>query len=127
MRVGPQATVAGGAPRPADPLPGQAAVVIVSNPTADHLTEVVRGMCGVSVARLRSWTPAQVAAVGHGIQRAARRPVLLAGAPRLLTQLGLVSRPIMRLHSTQDPHTLTTPPMRNWPFVFTVWMSEYPR
>jgi hypothetical protein len=69
-------------------------------------------------------TPATVGAVVSGIQRAGRRPVLLAQDVSVLIPYGGGPRPVVSLLTTQDAHNLTTPPTRPWPAQYTVWMSN---
>jgi hypothetical protein len=105
-------------------IPANASVVIVSGPTADHMAEVIRGTCNVPVARLSNHRPSVAAAVERGIRQAGRRPVLLAGTRVALASYGGPTRQIMKLRSTQDAHTLTTPPKTTDKLKFNVWMSE---
>jgi len=65
-----------------------------------------------------------VQAVESGIRQAGRRPVLLAGTRLALIRYGSPARQIMKLRSTQDTHTLTTPPKTTDELKFNVWMSE---
>ena len=60
----------------------------------------------------------------RGIERAGRRPVLLAGARARLTPYGGHIRHIMALRSTQDENTLTAAPLHTLPFDVDVWMTE---
>ena len=105
-------------------IPRNASVVIVDDPIADHLAEVVRGMCDVPVARLSRGRLPAVQQVVRGIRQAGRRPVLLAAARSQLTPYGGPTRQVMALRSRQDEHTLTTPPRATWKLTFSVWMSE---
>jgi hypothetical protein len=105
-------------------IPADASVVIVSGPIADHLAEVVRSTCNVPVARLSDHQPSAVQAVERGIRQAGRRPVLLAGTRAALVSYGGPTRQVMKLRSTQDTHTLTTPPKTTDKLKFNVWMSE---
>jgi hypothetical protein len=91
---------------------------------ADRLSQVVRGMCGVPAARMRPVPAATMDQVLRGIERAGRRPVLLAGLPARLTPYGGDVRQIMKLRSTQDMNALTGPPHHTLPFPVNVWMSE---
>ena len=110
-------------------IPGNASVLIVDGSVADHLSEVVRGMCDVPVARLPRWTPtpAQVRDVVSSIRQAGRQPVLLAAKKSELTRYGGSVREVMALRIVQDGHTLTTPPKTTWTVPFNVWMTEPPR
>ena len=105
-------------------IPADASVVIVTGPTADHMAEVIRGMCNVPVARLGDHRRSVLQAVESGIRQAGRRPVLLAGTRLALIRYGSPARQIMKLRSTQDTHTLTTPPKTTDELKFNVWMSE---
>jgi hypothetical protein len=103
-------------------LPASASVVIISFGTASRLTQTVRGMCGVPVARLPGAGPAAIAATLRGIRAAGRRPVLLAAGKAQLTRYGGAVRQVMRLRSRSDPHTLTRPPAGTSPLRLNVWM-----
>jgi hypothetical protein len=59
----------------------------------------------------------------RGIERAGRRPVLLAGLPARLTPYRGQIRQIMKLRSTQDMNALTAPPHHTLPFPVNVYIS----
>jgi hypothetical protein len=101
-----------------------ASVVILGSPTAGQFAPVTRDMCDTPTAILGHPTAAAVAAVVSGIQRAGRRPVLLAQDGTALAPYGGGPRQVVSLLTTQDAHDLTTPPTRTWPVQFTVWMSN---
>jgi hypothetical protein len=101
-----------------------ASVVILDSLTADRFAQVVRGMCGSPTAVLAPVTPATVDAVVTGIVRAGRRPVLLAQQQPELTPYGGTPREVVNLLTTQEAHTLISPPGRTWLINYTVWMSE---
>jgi hypothetical protein len=108
-------------------IPRDASVVFIDSGTggaADRLTQVVRGMCDVPVARLDHARLTTVQQVVRGIGQAGRRPVLLAGARSRLTPYGGQVRLVMRLRSTMDENALTAPPLHTLPFNVNVWMSE---
>ena len=108
-------------------IPRDASVVFVgsgSGGAADRLTQVVRGTCGVPVARLDHAHPGTVAQVVRGIEQAGRRPVFLAGVRSRLVPYGGQIRQVMRLRTTMDENALTAPPLHTLPFNVTVWMSE---
>ena len=42
----------------------------------------------------------------------------------MLTPYGGGPRPVVSLLTTQDAHSLTTPPTSPWPAQYTVWMSN---
>jgi hypothetical protein len=113
-------------------IPPRSSVVFIadggsSEDAARRLAEVVRGMCGDPVARVARlnqprFNPVQL--VVRGIERAGRRPVLLAGDPSLLKPYGGQIRQVMRLRTRKDENALTTPPTHTLSFVLNVWMSE---
>ena len=108
-------------------IPQDAAVVIVDSSIADNFTQLIRGMCHVPTARMRDPRVAAVAKVTRGIRLAGHRPVLIAARRRELRPYGAAARHVMDLHSTQDGHTLVTPPRATWKLIVNVWMSEPPR
>jgi len=101
-----------------------ASAVILDSLTADRFAQVVRGICGTPAAVLAAATPGEVAAVVAGIQRAGRRPVLLAQQQPELTPFGGTPREVVNLLTTQEAHNLTTPPDRTWLIHYTVWMLQ---
>jgi hypothetical protein len=101
-----------------------ASVVILDPLTADRFAQVARGQCDTPTAVMDHPTPAEVGAVVSGIQRAGRRPVLLARDGSVLTPYGGGPRQVVSLLTTQDAHNLTMPPARPWPIRYTVWMSD---
>jgi hypothetical protein len=106
-------------------IPANASVVfLVYGLDGEWLTEDVRGTCNVPVARLHTASSSTVEQVVRGIERARRRPVLLTDDRADLTPYGGPVRQIMTLKSTQDGHSLTTPPTHTWSLTMNVWMSE---
>jgi hypothetical protein len=101
-----------------------ASAVILDSLTADRFAQVVRGMCGTPAAVLDPVTPATVDAVVAGIEAVGRRPVLLAETEAELAPYGGAPREVVNLLTTQEAHTLTSPPTRTWLIHYTVWMSE---
>jgi hypothetical protein len=101
-----------------------ASVVILGSLTADEFAQVARGLCGTPTAVLDHPTAAAVAAVVSGIQRAGRRPVLLARDSAELTAYGGGPRQVVNLATTQEARDLTAPPTLTWPVQYTVWMSS---
>ena len=101
-----------------------ASVVILDSMTADQFAQVARGMCDTPAAVLDHPTTAAVDAVVSGIQRAGRRPVLLAQDSSELTPYGGGPRPVVNLATTQEAHDLTAPPTLTWPVQYTVWISN---
>jgi hypothetical protein len=105
-------------------IPRNSSVVFLAGVTANWLPEVVRGMCGDPAAVAVHTSPAAVDAVVHGIERAGRRPVIVAGVRSRLAVYGGRMSLIMKLRTDMDPSTLTTPPLTNWPISLNVWMLE---
>jgi hypothetical protein len=101
-----------------------ASVVIVDSLTADRFSQVIRGMCETPTTRIDSATAGEVSAVEAGIERAGRRPVLLAGTQAQLAPYGGSARKVLDLLTTQDAHELTQPPTRTWLIHLVVWMSN---
>jgi hypothetical protein len=99
-------------------IPADASVVILDSLTADRFAQVVRGICNTPTAILSH--PNALSAVVQGIEKAGRRPVLLAE-----NQAELPGQPeqVVDLLTTQEAHNLTTPPTRTWLIHYTVWMS----
>ncbi len=100
-----------------------ASVLILDSLTADRFAQLVRGMCGTPAAVLDQVTPSTVTAVVTGIEGAGRRPVLLAQQAAELDPYGGMPREVVNLLTTQEAHSLTTPPTRTWLIHYTVWMS----
>jgi hypothetical protein len=105
-------------------IPRGSSVVFINSLLGDWLAENVRAMCGVPVAVMTSTRPAAVEPVVRGIEQAGRRPVLLAATRSELTPYSAPARRIMALRSTQDAHTLTTPPRHTTPLTLDVWRLE---
>jgi hypothetical protein len=108
-------------------IPRNASVVFIdsgSGGAADRLTQVVRGMCGVPVARIDHARFGIAEQVARGIEQAGRRPVFLSGTRSRLIPYGGQVRLIMRLRSTLDENALTAPPLHTLPFDVDLWMSE---
>ena len=101
-----------------------ASVVIVDPLTADRFSQVIRAMCATPTARMDDPAPASVASVVAGIERAGRRPVLLAGQQSQLGGYGGSAQQVLNLLTTQDSHELTQPPTRTWLIYFVIWMSQ---
>jgi hypothetical protein len=97
-----------------------ASVIIVDSLTADRFSQVIRSMCATPTARMDSPTTASVAAVVAGIERAGRRPVLLAGEQSQLAAYGGSAHEVLNLLTTQDGHELTSPPNRTWLIHFVI-------
>ena len=101
-----------------------ASVIIVDPLTADRFSEVIRSNCATPTASMDSPTAASVAADVAGIERAGRRPVLLAGQQSQLAAYGGSAHEVLNLLTSQDAHQLTSPPSRTWLIHFVIWMSQ---
>jgi len=101
-----------------------ASVVIVDSLTADRFSQVIRGMCETPTTRIDNATTGEVSSVEDGIEKAGRRPILLAGTQAQLAPYGDSARKVLDLLTTQDAHELTQPPTRTWLIHFVVWMSN---
>jgi hypothetical protein len=101
-----------------------ASVVILDSLTADWFAQVARGTCDTPTAILDHPTATTVDAVLAGIERAGRRPVLMAPNQSLLAPYGGGPRQVVNLLTTQEAHDLTAPATRTWPIRYTVWLSN---
>jgi hypothetical protein len=71
--------------------------------------------------------PKRVAELVAAIQRAGRRPVLLASGQQELARYGGTPAQIVALRSHSDTHTLVTPPLGTSKLKINIWMSELPQ
>jgi hypothetical protein len=101
-----------------------ASVVILDSLTADRFAQLARGTCDTPTAILDHPTATTVDAVLAGIERAGRRPVLMAQDLSLLATYGGGPRQVVNLLTTQEAHDLTAPATRTWPIRYTVWLSD---
>ena len=101
-----------------------ASVVILDSLTADRFAQVARGLCDTPTAIMDHPTRATVGAVLAGIERAGRRPVLIAQDGSELAPYGGGPREVVNLLTTQEAHDLTAPATRVWPIQYTVWLSD---
>jgi hypothetical protein len=118
-----------------DQIPSDASVLIIDGPLADRMSEVVRGMCNVPVARFPDNTnvyqdpaapTALVAKAVASIEQTGRRPVLLAGNTKELapfTSEGTVTHAV-NLKSTMDGRYLLTKPYNIGKEDLSIWMWE---
>lgn len=107
-------------------IPADASVLLTGG-TGHPFAQVVRGMCGVPAATISNPTAAQVRELVADIQRAGRRPVLLADDGPELARYGGHPVNILSLRTRGDPHTLVAPPLHTSTLDFAVWMSEFPK
>ena len=99
-------------------------MVILDSLTADRFAQVARGTCDTPTAIMDHPTATTVDAVLSGIERAGRRPVLMASDQSLLAPYGGGPRQVVNLLTTQEAHDLTAPATRTWPIQYTVWLSD---
>ncbi|MFI0357207.1 hypothetical protein [Actinomadura sp. 9N407] len=105
--------------------PGRS-VVVVERATADRLLQVIRGMCGVPVARTAPGTgPDDVRRVIRKIYEAGRRPVILGAEAKQVAPFGAADH-VVELRTRQDERTLVEPPNGTWGLSVDVWMAEPP-
>lgn len=104
---------------------GRSSTVLIVDPrVAAVFSQVVRGMCGVPVARLAPGTgSSQVAAVVSAIARAGRHPVLLGSSSAQVGAFGGTPSIVLNLSTTQYPHVLTQPPGAPWRARYRIWMA----
>jgi hypothetical protein len=101
----------------------RSAVLLLDQPAAREFGPVIRGLCGVPAGLMPHANAAQVQGVIAGIERAGRRPVLLATQARELLPYQAHPQQIMNLLTQQDTHVLIQPPTSTWPVNYTLWMS----
>jgi len=106
-------------------IPAGSSVLIVDRTMMRQWGQVIRGMCGVPTAWLRTVTPAAVAADVAAIERAGRHPVLLAGHIEKLTSIpnGRVKM-VMKLKTAADQTLVLHWPRNTAPGTFTVYKWE---
>jgi hypothetical protein len=106
-------------------IPAGSSVLIVDRTMMRQWGQVIRGMCGVPTAWLRTVTPATVAADVAAIERAGRHPVLLAGHIEKLTSIpnGRVKK-VMELKTAADQTLILHWPRNTAPGTFTVYKWE---
>ena len=99
-------------------------VLILDARIAAVFSQVIRGMCGVPVARLAPGTrSSELAAVVSGIARAGRHPVLLGSSPAQVGGFGGSPALVLNLTTTQYPHVLTQPPGAPWRARYRIWLA----
>lgn len=101
----------------------RAGVVILERATADRFTQVIRGMCGVPVARVTDPVrPAVVRRVVRAIRHTGRSPVLIGADATDVRRYGRPQH-IMELHTRQDPRSLVRPPHGAWTLTANIWAA----
>jgi hypothetical protein len=107
-----------------DSIPQDASVIIVDSPTAREFSQVIRGMCGVPVARMDGQPTILVQDEIGSISAAGRLPVLVAESERQLLAYGGAPVRILDLATTADPHDLTQLPTSLQPVRYQIWLTE---
>jgi hypothetical protein len=108
-------------------IPPDASVLIVERVTADRFTQVVRGRCGVPVAKVRLATPdtaseRDVRRLVERVRATGRTPVVLAAERGQVSPHGAASQ-VMALVTRQDERSLTERPNGTWSLRMYVWMA----
>ncbi len=108
-------------------IPPDAAVLIMERVTADRFTQVVRGRCGVPVAKVRLATadtasPREVRRQIERVRAAGRTPVVLGAERGQVAPYGAPSQ-VMGLVTRQDERSLTERPNGTWSLRINVWMA----
>jgi hypothetical protein len=116
-------------------LPANASVLFVDGPMADRWSQTIRGMCGVPVARFPDnpqvykdpLAPAAlVTAAVAGVERAGRRPVLIAATQKELgpfSSAGPITR-AANVKTTSDGKFLYSAPSGIQHQTITAWMWQ---
>jgi hypothetical protein len=106
-------------------IPPGSSALIVDRSMMRQWGEVIRGMCGVPTAELRTVTPANVAAAVRAIERAGRHPVLLAAHSGVLGKFpnGTVKK-VMTLNTAKDQSIILHWPRHTNPERLSVYQWE---
>src|SRR5262249_59326609 len=91
-------------------LPQHSSAVILDKAAARAFTQVIRGNCGVPAGVVTGTAPGSVSTIIGGIERAGRRPVLLATKAAELTPDGAPPPGGVNPSTPPDAHPLTPPP-----------------
>jgi hypothetical protein len=105
-------------------IPADSSVVVIGKRAGHQMPQVIRGMCGYPVAIVLYPQVSSMKKVVRGIERAGRRPVVLARTPAELLPYGGTATQIMRLRTRQDPRTLAVPPRETKGWNPELWMTE---
>jgi len=106
-------------------IPPGSSALIVDRSMMRLWGEVIRGMCGVPTAELRTVAPANVAAAVRAIERAGRHPVLLAAHSGVLGKFpnGTVKK-VMTLNTAKDQSLILRWPRHTAPVRYSVYRWE---
>jgi hypothetical protein len=105
-------------------IPADSSVVVIGKRAGHQMPQVIRGMCGYPVAIVLYPKVSGMQKVVRGIERAGRRPVVLARTPAELLPYGGTATQIMALRTRQDPRTLAVPPRETKGWNPELWMTE---
>ena len=105
-------------------IPRHSSVLVLDKVAARAFMQVIRGACDVPAGMVAGTAPSEVSQIIGGIERAGRRPVLLATRASELVPYGAPSSQIVNLATQQDAHLLTRPPTSTWPVHYVLWMSS---
>jgi hypothetical protein len=105
-------------------IPRHSSVLLLDKVAARAFTQVIRGTCDIPAGVVAGTAPSQVDAIIDGIERAGRRPALLATRASELAPYGGPPSEIVNLATQQDAHLLTRPPTSTWPVHYVLWMSS---
>jgi hypothetical protein len=108
-------------------IPRDSSVLFVSYQLYRNMAQDVRGMCGVPTALALHNNPTVVGQLIAGIQRAGRRPVLLASNTTALAPYNAPVKQVMDLHTQVNAHALVRAPVITDWIKMDIWMSEFPR
>jgi hypothetical protein len=105
-------------------IPRHSSVLLLDKVAARAFTQVIRGTCDIPAGIVAGASPSQASQIVGGIERAGRRPVLLATRESELVPYGAPPSEIVNLATQQDSHLLTRPPTSTWPVRYVLWMSS---
>lgn len=102
----------------------KSSVILLDPDAAREYAPVLRGMCGIPAGVMAGASHGQVLSVVQAIERAGRRPVLLASRQAVLASYASRPRRVLDLLTQQDAHLLTRPPVGTWPVRYQLWMTS---
>jgi hypothetical protein len=106
-------------------IPADSSVLIVGKTMMGQFGEAIRGMCGVPTAGATDHTRANLLADVDAIERAGRRPFVLASTEAALAPLGNgLTKRIMKLETTIDTHIIFGTPRNTIPQRFAAYSWE---
>jgi hypothetical protein len=105
-----------------------ASVLVVDAATAATFAPVIRGLCGLPVARVvpersAAATAAELAQEVRSVQQAGRRAVVLGASRSSVSGAGGVPRQVVSLRTSGDAQALVAAPTGNWPVSYSAWLA----